>query len=148
MQFPKGQQGGSRQNRVERSLYERAVGYNYEATKICTPANREKPVYAPYVEHIPPDVTAAIFWMKNRDPQHWRDSQQLELVLGKYIISDQPMTEEQWARERATVIDAEPVAPVTPALPDEKTPSKKPNNARPTGSNPVCCIFKNKPDTP
>jgi hypothetical protein len=27
-------------------------------------------------------------------------------VLGKYIISDQPMTEEQWARERATVIDA------------------------------------------
>jgi hypothetical protein len=29
-------------------------------------------------------------------------------VLGKYIISDQPMTEEQCARERATVIDAEP----------------------------------------
>jgi hypothetical protein len=29
-------------------------------------------------------------------------------VLGKYIISDQPMTEEEWARERATVIDAEP----------------------------------------
>jgi hypothetical protein len=41
----------------------------------------------------------------NRDPQHWRDSQQLEHVLGKYLISDQPMTEEQWARERATVID-------------------------------------------
>jgi hypothetical protein len=50
----------------------------------------------------PPDVTAGIFWLKNRDPQHWRDSQQLEHVLGKYIISDQPMTEEQWARERAT----------------------------------------------
>jgi hypothetical protein len=32
----------------------------------------------------------------------------MEHVLGKYIISDQPMTEEQWARERATVIDAEP----------------------------------------
>jgi hypothetical protein len=30
-------------------------------------------------------------------------------VLGKYIISDKPMTEEQWARERATVLDAEPV---------------------------------------
>jgi hypothetical protein len=39
--------------------------------------------------------------LKNRDPQRWRDSQQLEHVLGKYIISDQPMTEEQWARERA-----------------------------------------------
>jgi hypothetical protein len=32
-------------------------------------------VYAPYVEHVPPDVTACIFWLKNRDPQHWRDSQ-------------------------------------------------------------------------
>ena len=85
----------------------RAVGYNFEATKIFMPANREKPVYAKYIEHIPPDVTACIFWLKNRDPQRWRDSQQLEHVLGKYIISDQPMTEEQWARERADVIDVE-----------------------------------------
>ena len=28
--------------RVERSLYSRAVGYNYEATKIFMPAEREK----------------------------------------------------------------------------------------------------------
>jgi hypothetical protein len=47
--------------------------------------------------------------MKNRDPEHWRDRQQLEHVLGKYLISDQPVTEEEWARERATVIDDEPV---------------------------------------
>jgi hypothetical protein len=53
-------------------------------------------------------VTACIFWLKNRDPQHWRDTQQLEHVLGKYIISDKPMTEAEWARERATVIDVEP----------------------------------------
>jgi hypothetical protein len=92
------------QPRVERSLYERANGYNFEAVKIFMPPNREKPVYAPYVEHVPPDVTACIFWLKNRDPQHWRDSQRLEHVLGRYIIGDQPMTEEQWARERATVI--------------------------------------------
>jgi hypothetical protein len=88
---------------VERSLYTRAVGYNYEAVKIFMPAGREHPVYAPYIEHVPPDVTAGIFWLKNRDPQHWRDSQQLEHVLGKYIISDTPMTPEQWARERAYV---------------------------------------------
>ena len=43
-------------HRVERSLYERAVGYNYEAVKIFMPANAKKPVYAPYVEHISPDV--------------------------------------------------------------------------------------------
>jgi hypothetical protein len=28
-------------------------------------------------------------------------------VTGKYVISDKPMTEEQWIRERATVIDGE-----------------------------------------
>jgi hypothetical protein len=60
------------------SLYSRAVGYNYEATKIFMPANSSKPVYAPYIEHVPPDTTAGIFWLKNRDPKHWRDTQQLE----------------------------------------------------------------------
>jgi hypothetical protein len=29
-------------------------------------------------------------------------------VLGKYIISDKSMSEEQWAREHATVLDTEP----------------------------------------
>jgi hypothetical protein len=95
-------------SRVERSLYQRAVGYNYESVKIFMPANRSKPVYAKYTEHVPPDVTAGIFWLKNRDPQHWRDSQQMEHVLGKYIISDRPMSEEEWARERADVLDVEP----------------------------------------
>jgi hypothetical protein len=96
--------------RVERSLYTRAVGYNYEAVKIFMPANRSKPIYAPYIEHVPPDVTAGIFWLKNRDPQNWRDQQNIEHSLGKYIISDKPMTEAEWARERATVIDAKPLS--------------------------------------
>jgi hypothetical protein len=62
-------------------------------------------VYAPYREHVPPDVTAAIFWLRNRDPAHWRDAWQVDHTLGKNIISDQPMSEEQWIKERATVID-------------------------------------------
>jgi hypothetical protein len=57
-----------RRNHYERSLYHRAIGYNYEAVKIFMPTDREKPVYAPYVERVPPDVTACIFWLKNRDP--------------------------------------------------------------------------------
>jgi hypothetical protein len=93
--------------RTERSLYHRANGYTYEAVKIFMPAGRAKPVYAPYIEHVPPDVTAAIFWLKNRDPKNWRDTQQLEHAMGKYIISDQPMSPEDWARERADVIDVE-----------------------------------------
>jgi hypothetical protein len=64
---------------------------------------------APYVEHVPPDTTAAIFWLKNRDPAHGRDAWQLEHVTGKYVISDKPMTEEEWIRERgAQAIDVTP----------------------------------------
>jgi hypothetical protein len=41
-----------------------------------------------YVEHMPPDVTAGIFWLENRDPENWRDVQNVDYVLGKYIIGD------------------------------------------------------------
>jgi hypothetical protein len=111
-------------SRVERSLYERANGYTYDAVKIFMPAGAKKPVYAPYREHVPPDTTAAIFWLKNRDPARWRDAWQVEHSLGKYVISDKPMTEEQWALERADVLDAEAVD-VTHALPVEKEEPKK-----------------------
>src|SRR5881409_1569630 len=51
-------------DRVERSLYQRAVGYKYEAVKIFMPAGASEPVYAPYIEHCAPDTTACIFWLK------------------------------------------------------------------------------------
>jgi hypothetical protein len=66
------------------------------------------------VEHVPPDVTARIFWLKSRDPSHWRDAWQMEHVTGRYIISDRPMTEE-WIRERSTLVE------VTPTPIEDKT---------------------------
>lgn len=63
-------------DRVVRSLYHKAVGYKHEAVKIFMPAGAEKPVYAPYTEHIPPSDTAIIFWLKNRRKEDWRDRQE------------------------------------------------------------------------
>lgn len=60
-------------DRVERSLFHRANGYSHEAVKIFMPAGATKPVYARYVEHVAPDTTACIFWLKNRRPDLWRD---------------------------------------------------------------------------
>lgn len=60
-------------DRVERSLYHRANGYSFEAVKIFMPAGAAGPVYAPYTEHVPPDTTACIFWLKNRRPEAWRE---------------------------------------------------------------------------
>jgi hypothetical protein len=82
-----------------------ANGYNYEAVKVFMPAGSKQPVVVHYTEHCPPDVGAAFIWLKNRNPERWRDVQNVEHVLGKYIISDRPMTVEQWAAERATVIN-------------------------------------------
>lgn len=67
-------------DRVERSLYMRAVGYEEEAVKIFMPAGAETPVYAPYTEKIAPDTTAQIFWLKNRRRQTWTDRQQHEVT--------------------------------------------------------------------
>jgi hypothetical protein len=64
-------------------------------------------------EHVPPDVTAGIFWSKNRRPDRWRDTWHLEAAVGKYLISDKPLTAGQWIKERALLVDAEAVD-VTP----------------------------------
>jgi hypothetical protein len=37
-----------------------------------------------------------------------RDAWQVDHTLGKYVISDEPMTEEEWTRQRATLIDVTP----------------------------------------
>ncbi len=65
--------------RVERALYHKAVGYEQKAVKIFMPANATEPVYAEYVEKLAPDTTAAIFWLKNRRSQEWRDKVDHEL---------------------------------------------------------------------
>jgi hypothetical protein len=93
------------------------------------PAGAKEPVVVHYTEHCPPDPTSCIFWLKNRDPDRWRDVQNVDHVLGKYIISDRPMTEEQWIAERATVIDEKVVEelPSSPLLPQTSENSQKSN---------------------
>ena len=64
--------------RVERSLYQRAIGYEQDEVKIFMPAGADEPVYAPYRAKVAPDTTAAIFWLKNRRSKDWRDKQEVE----------------------------------------------------------------------
>jgi len=59
-------------NRVERSLYQRAVGYTYDAVKIFN--GQSGVVEVPYREHVPPDPTSCIFWLENRRKETWRDN--------------------------------------------------------------------------
>lgn len=59
---------------VAASLYHRALGYSHKAVKIFN--HQGSPLVVDYTEHYPPDTTAAIFWLKNRRPDHWRDRQE------------------------------------------------------------------------
>ncbi len=58
---------------VKQSLYRRAVGYSHPSEKIFYDSKAGQLVRATFVEHYPPDTTAQIFWLKNRDPANWRD---------------------------------------------------------------------------
>ncbi len=63
--------------RVERSLYQRAVGYSYPNVKIFN--NNGEPVVVPYIEHIIPDVAAQKHWLRARRREQWGDKQELNL---------------------------------------------------------------------
>lgn len=62
--------------KVARSLYQKAIGYEYDAVKIFQ--YEGQPVIVPYREKVAPDTTACIFWLKNRQRDQWRDKQEVE----------------------------------------------------------------------
>lgn len=65
---------------VADKLYKRATGYRHMAVKIAsTPDGREH--LTQYEEHYPPDTTAAIFWLKNRRPDLWRDKTESKVTV-------------------------------------------------------------------
>ena len=65
---------------VENALLKRALGYEYTEERVeVSKENGKKSVKTTQtVKHVPPDVTAQIFWLKNRKSAVWRDKQQLE----------------------------------------------------------------------
>ena len=66
--------------RVERSLYQKATGYSYteqEAIKVKVGQYEEKVEVVEVVKHAPTDTTAAIFWLKNRRSDAWRDKSEV-----------------------------------------------------------------------
>lgn len=64
--------------RVERSLFSRATGYEHDEVDIKVIGGAV--VQTPIRKFYPPDTTAAIFWLKNRRPAEWRDKVEQELT--------------------------------------------------------------------
>lgn len=80
--------------KVERSLYERACGYSHPDTKAQFVQDKEgygRWEYAELTKHYPPDPTSMIFWLKNRQPDKWRDKQDLAIDASMKVISHDPI---------------------------------------------------------
>jgi hypothetical protein len=62
---------------VASKLYHRAIGYEHPETVIAT-YQGEITDTMEVVKHCPPETTAAIFWLKNRQRDKWRDKTDIE----------------------------------------------------------------------
>jgi hypothetical protein len=77
---------------IAQSLFHRAKGY--VAPDIITAQKDGIITDIKEVEkHYPPDTTAAIFWLKNRQPKNWRDKQEVEQVNLNYDMSEEEANE-------------------------------------------------------
>lgn len=63
---------------VEATLFQRAIGYTHKETKVFFDSQSLSTVEHKVDKHHPPDITAAKFWLINRDPDRWKEKQEIK----------------------------------------------------------------------
>lgn len=81
---------------VENALLKRALGYQYDEVtrEMVEDGSGRLMVTKVVTKEVQPDVTAQIFWLKNRKPSEWRDKQQME-HSGEITNTIQQLTPEE-----------------------------------------------------
>lgn len=74
---------------VARSLYKKATGYTHQAVKVFQ--YQGGPVVVPYTEVVAPDTDAAKFWLKNRQPDLWKDKVEVEEKPTLALVDEEKM---------------------------------------------------------
>ena len=113
---------------VAEKLYQRAIGYERPATRFF--ANPEgDPTRVDYTYHHAPDTAAAIFWLRNRRREDWR-----EQVEHRHTTSHELLVVLEAARLRARPNAGGEAAPVAalpaPAEPAAETAAKEGDDVR------------------
>lgn len=85
---------------VESALFKRACGF--KTREVVLANGRPTKVI---LNEFPPDVTACIFWLKNRDAARWKDAYDVNLSLRDQIARAQPP--ERKALPDPNVVDVE-----------------------------------------
>lgn len=65
--------------RVERALFERAIGYKHRIV--------------PKIKQYPPETAAAMSWLQNRQPDRWRNVKHMDLTTKGEKLSGVPPTD-------------------------------------------------------
>jgi hypothetical protein len=69
---------------VAERLYQRALGFEHDSEEIKVADGAV--IRVPTRKIYPPDPTAAIFWLKNRQPEKWRDKQEVQHSLDPEVF--------------------------------------------------------------
>lgn len=94
---------------VAASLYRRAIGYSCQET--IAHVIDGQVVLTEVVRNYPPDTTACIFWLKNRQPRQWRDKVELEADVNVNVFPPREILDAVYeeglkrAAERANVVN-------------------------------------------
>jgi len=80
--------------KVVGALFNRATGYDAKAVKLFM--HEGNIIEHEYTVHYPPDITACIYWLKNRRPGQWRDKPAVAVTVnaGDVVNLDRPP--EEW----------------------------------------------------
>lgn len=69
--------------RVAKSLYQKAVGYTQQEVDIRVIGG--KLTQTVFTKKYPPDTTAQIFWLKNRQPELWKERRERDMSVDDQI---------------------------------------------------------------
>lgn len=84
---------------VAERLYQRAMGYSHPEVHVSN--YQGEITLTPLTKHYAPDTVAAIFWLKNRRPDQWRDKTEREVTVKYEEMSDAELTRAIEETERA-----------------------------------------------
>ena len=120
---------------VAEKLYERAMGYSYEATKVMVV--KGEVVKVTYTVNLPPDVRACTFWLRNRRRRAWREKAEVKAETRAMVdvdaleeASEQARLADEASRPpRGTAPKSDPAAAEPASLPHIDVTSPSPFGA-------------------
>jgi hypothetical protein len=81
---------------VSARLVERAMGYSHPDTHIAQ--YKARIIQTPIIKYYPPDTAAASLWLRNRQPDKWRDKPEVSVHVENSITVDTNRPVEQWGK--------------------------------------------------